>query len=182
VRASPFAADLQGFTAAYRPDLQAVQLDWETLSESNLKTFEVQHSIDGELWAAIGDVSARGGSGVVTPYAFPHPHPAQGINFYRLRKIDADANYAFSEVRTVEIAQPGEAATIFPNPTAGRFEVRAAGRIGQLTITDMLGRHILEMPFEDQASIDLGGEAPGVYWVKISDQERRMSMQRIVLQ
>lgn len=73
-------------------------------------------------------------------------------------------------------------ATIFPNPTSGQFEVRAAGRKGNLEVTDMLGRQVYQHPFDSQAVIDLTTQRPGVYQVKITDQRNRVTSQRLVLQ
>jgi Secretion system C-terminal sorting domain len=79
-------------------------------------------------------------------------------------------------------AQAGAISSIYPNPTSGRFEVRATGTVGNLEVVDMLGRHVTSMPFDTQVSIDLSNQAPGVYWVKITDQKQQVSMQRIVRQ
>jgi Secretion system C-terminal sorting domain len=81
-----------------------------------------------------------------------------------------------------KVADAGAISAIYPNPTSGLFEVRAVGTIGDLEIVDMLGRHVTSMPFDTQAAIDLSNQAPGVYWVKITDQKQQVSTQRIVLQ
>ncbi len=182
VPASPFDVSMASFVAQYQPELQDVQLDWEAQHEGGFNGFEVQHSLDGQLWDVLGFVPAIGNSNTLAPYRFLHPEPMPGANHYRLRKVDLDANYTFSEVQTIEIAQAGGLATIFPNPTAGLFEVRATGRRGSLEVTDMLGRHITTMPFDSQLQLDLGDQAPGIYWIKILDQEHRASIQRLVLQ
>ncbi len=182
VCASPFAVNLVNFSANYRSDLQDVALDWQTSSEDNARGFEVQHSLNGEDWEVLGFVESVGTGNGFGNYNFVHPQPVQGSNFYRLRMVDQNGEFQFSQIQTINMSPENPEATIFPNPTSGQFEVRAAGRKGNLEVTDMLGRQVYQHPFDSQAVIDLGSQRPGVYQVKITDQRNRSTSQRIVLQ
>lgn len=182
VAAAPFDVRYGDFTADYRPELQDVKLRWETQTENNARGFEVQHSTDGEVWDALGFVDAVGNSSSLHPYDFVHVSPVEGPNYYRLRQVDRDANYSFSEVRTLHLESRGMEATIFPNPSTGRFEVRAMGRKGSLEVTDLVGRSVLQHSFDSQLQLDLVNEASGVYLVKITDQHSRTTSQRLVIQ
>jgi hypothetical protein len=142
----------------------------------------VQHSLDGTAWETLGFVQGVGVNGAPQNYGYLHAAPVQGPNYYRLRMVDQDGHDEFSEVKTIDVAGADELATIFPNPTNGHFEVRSIGRKGQLEVTDMLGRFILRSEFDNQLELDLGDQAPGVYWIKIVDQDQHSSMQRLVLQ
>lgn len=181
VPAVPFGVSMNDFEADYRPITSDVDLHWNAFSETNFSGYEVQHSLDGNAWEALGFVQGVG-TNAAHAYDFVHTNPINGVNYYRLRLVDLNANYEFSEVRMIEIAASGDLATIFPNPTAGQFEVRAAGRKGQLEVMDMLGRSILQVPFESQLELNLSDQAAGAYWIKISDQKGRVTAQRLVLQ
>lgn len=182
VCATPFAATMTAFDAVYRPDLGDVMLHWETSMEPNSNGFEVQHSLDGEIWDVLGLVPSEGNEQHGANYGFPHLKPVQGMNYYRLRQVDQNADYHFSEIKTVNLSTDAAEALIFPNPATGRFEVRAAGRKGSLEITDMLGRHVRTHRFDSQLELDMSGDARGIYQIKITDQRNATTTQRLVLQ
>jgi hypothetical protein len=75
VCATPFAVNLAGFSANYRSDLQDVVLDWQSVSEVNARGFEVQHSLDGEVWDVLGFVESLGDGNGAGNYQFVHPNP-----------------------------------------------------------------------------------------------------------
>ncbi len=182
VCASPFALNMSSFAANYRSDLQDVILDWSTTSEVDADGFEVQHSLDGEVWDVLGFVNSVGTPDAGGTYSFAHAQPVQGSNFYRLRLVDRNANYEFSEVQTIDMSPIRPETTIFPNPTSGAFEVRAAGRKGNLVVTDLLGREVYSHAFDSQLQLDLSAHSKGVYQVKITDQRNHTTSQRLVLQ
>ena len=65
-------------------------LDWETASEHNSDVFEIEWSVDGELWRVIGDVKSAGNSTESIKYRFNHEDYEKGFNYYRLVQIDYD--------------------------------------------------------------------------------------------
>ncbi|HNP52994.1 MAG TPA: choice-of-anchor J domain-containing protein [Ferruginibacter sp.] len=77
------------------------QLTWKTSQETNSSRFIVERSRDGRSFTEIGVVGAAGNSNSERNYRFVDQTPAKGINYYRLRMVDIDAAYKFSEVRNV---------------------------------------------------------------------------------
>ena len=58
--------------------------------------------------------------------------------------------------------------TIYPNPSAGHFEITAIKPIERVQIFDITGKMILDREINsDNASFDLGNEAKGVYLVRL---------------
>lgn len=182
VPAGPFAVTMRAFEAEYRQELADVALDWSTSHEENALGFEVQHSTDGQVWDILGWVDAVGNSSALQSYSLAHTSPAAGPNHYRIRQVDVNGADNYSEVRTVEVLGAGMEAIVFPNPSSGVYEVRAAGRAGSLVVTDMLGRAVLMQDFGGRATIDLSGQAPGTYLLRLTDHLNRTTVQRIVLQ
>lgn len=91
-------------------------LTWETLSEINSKGFEVEHSPDGRSWQSIGFVPAIGQASAAASYRFTHPNPRPGDNYYRLRLLDLDGSFEFSETRLLHFRDTRIALEVFPNP------------------------------------------------------------------
>ena len=80
----------------------SVSLLWKTSSEINSSHFMIEHSTNGISYTDIGRVAATtnptGGN-----YEYKDAHPAQGVNYYRLRMVDLDASYAYSNVINVDL-------------------------------------------------------------------------------
>lgn len=76
---------------------QAV-LTWSTANENNNKGYEVQKSIDGQTFAAIGFVAGAGNSLYMNTYKFDDAKLLSGANYYRLKQIDLDGKFNFSSV------------------------------------------------------------------------------------
>ena len=92
-----------------------VVLSWKTESETNIDYFEIQHSIDGKEFLPIGKVEGNGTTKVVKLYDFIHEQPVSGINYYRLKQVDFDGEFTFSNIVNVRFDSE-EKISINPNP------------------------------------------------------------------
>jgi hypothetical protein len=60
---------------------------------------------------------------------------------------------------------------IYPNPTKGPFTVSSSQvKNGNLSLVNMLGEIILDVPYESSAKIDLSGHPAGLYYVVIKGE------------
>jgi len=92
-------------------------LEWSTAQEYNTQLFEIEHSIDGLHFNSIGIVNANGNSDSPSKYDFTH-RSYQPTNYYRLKIIDRNGAFEFSE--TILIIQANtdvQALNIYPNPS-----------------------------------------------------------------
>jgi hypothetical protein len=80
------------------------QLEWNTGVESNLRAFVVERSPDGTNFLPVGQVSARGS---YSQYEFTDASPLDmdlnRVFYYRLKMVDRDGTYRYSEVREVSL-------------------------------------------------------------------------------
>nr|WP_246455277.1 T9SS type A sorting domain-containing protein [Hymenobacter citatus] len=146
----PLPVELKQFNvAAVRQD---AQLTWSTASEKNNDRFEVERSLDGEVFERIGTVKGAGYSTQVKTYHYFDANAARLSAghplYYRLRQVDTDGTDAYSPVRAIQFAAALETTvSVYPNPThtqatleltslpAGNYQVR---------ILDMTGRVLRE--------------------------------------
>jgi len=82
-----------------------VHLDWVTVSESNNDYFDVQHSLDGKNWEAIGRVNGVGNSSSNLYYSLVHENPASGTNYYRIKQVDFDGAFQFHKMVAVDVSK-----------------------------------------------------------------------------
>jgi hypothetical protein len=72
---------------------QGVLLEWQIASELNASHYEVERSADGQAWAEVGRVAARG----LATYRYTDK-PSPSLVYYRLRSVDTDGQAAYSPV------------------------------------------------------------------------------------
>jgi hypothetical protein len=106
--------DLTYFNAT--AERKSVNLAWETSRETNSKEFAVERSTDLFEFVRIGSVDARDETNGRTQYSFVDESPLSGISYYRLKMIDNDDDYNYSNMRDIVIGSDSEEIQVFPNP------------------------------------------------------------------
>ncbi len=88
---------LTEFTGRLNNDSRSV-LNWKTAAEYNTSEFVVERALDGVHFEDIGSVRAKGSSNTTVSYALTDPYIAEKVNYYRLRIIDFDGKFKYSEI------------------------------------------------------------------------------------
>lgn len=83
-----------------------VLLEWSTLSESSNSMFIIEKSEDGLTFINVGAVEGAGDSVGEVSYNFLDINSRSEKNYYRLRQIDFDGTYTFSETLMMKLASP----------------------------------------------------------------------------
>jgi hypothetical protein len=101
-----------------------VDLNWVTASELNTKHFEVERGSDGRNFATIATVAAKGNSNTPTSYDLVDPAPLKGVNYYRLKIVDIDGKFEYSQIVIIRIEDGVQLVTkVAPNPFTGKIDV-----------------------------------------------------------
>jgi len=102
-------------------------LHWTTTSEDGTQYFQVERSEDGILFNSIGTVPAVGDNGKPNDYSFDDPlsNTNAVLVYYRLRMVDADGKYAYSNVVVLRLdgSVTLKSCTIYPNPFTSRINL-----------------------------------------------------------
>jgi hypothetical protein len=142
----PVPVELVSFIA--KIDYEKVTLEWQTASEKNNRGFEIfrQAQDDNELTNR-GFVQGSGTSTEKQNYYFIDQNVKPGRYSYRLKQIDFDGTFQFSEIVKVEVLPPFEFSLEqnYPNPfnptTKMEYRIAEKGFIS-LKIYDVLGNEI----------------------------------------
>lgn len=123
-------------------------LTWNTLSESNNYGFEIERSTDGEHWDFIGFVEGRGFSSNEVAYSFMDNRPLLGNNYYRLRQVDFDGAFEYSNIILIEF-ESGISVHLSPVPTKDMLTVtfpylKTDVASVQVQVVDVLGRILIQ--------------------------------------
>jgi hypothetical protein len=85
----------------------SVILKWQTVNEHNSDFFLIERSQDGQTFTAIDSVAAAGNSVLPRNYTFTDKNPKVGRQsqiVYRLKQVDKDQNYFYSEIVSVKMS------------------------------------------------------------------------------
>jgi len=94
---------------------KATVLEWETENEVNNDYFSVQKSTDGKEFQEIAVEYGAGTTEETQRYSFVDERPYSGVNYYRLKQVDYDGQFAYSEIISVNFDRE-EIISIAPNP------------------------------------------------------------------
>ncbi|MCC6282219.1 MAG: T9SS type A sorting domain-containing protein [Saprospiraceae bacterium] len=159
-----------------------INLAWETASEHDNHFFEVQHATDGRNWRSIDRVFSQNGNAQYNQsYSFVDRRPATGSNYYRLRQVDIDGNFSFSNVVQVRLGLVPEV-HVSPNPAGETvwltLETTDLETDSQVQILDAYGRLLREWQFSDLNTqqaipLDLSGLPAGLLFVRVDGLEAK---------
>ncbi len=115
--ANPLPVEFVSFTA--RHENGKVELEWATASELNNDYFEIQRSANGQTFKTIGKVKGAGNANALLQYNYEDRNPLEGLAYYRLRQVDFDGKFDFSNIVSVvvPVTERDFQAYIIPNPT-----------------------------------------------------------------
>lgn len=119
----PVPVTLTSFTGSYSNGV--ANLKWQTSQESNSDYFEVYRSYDGKSFEQAGKEKAAGNSNMTVNYQHQdHVNASNGqYVFYKLKQVDKDGKFAFSEVIKLSMGDVATSFKIFPNPAVNDFTV-----------------------------------------------------------
>lgn len=114
---SPLPITLTNFRGVATPE--GTLLSWATLTEENFDHFQVERSASGVDFTAIGNVMGAGNSNSKRDYNFTDGSAWSGRMYYRLKNIDRDGAFEYSEVIAVEKTSSA-VSYLYPNPVTNR--------------------------------------------------------------
>ncbi len=124
-----------------------VMLSWSTATEINNSGFQVERSDDNENFAQIGFVPGFGTTTESKFYTFADNSSISGTHYYRLKQIDFEGSFTYSEVVEVNVGLPTEFALQqnYPNPfnptTKIHYSVPADGFVN-IAVYNLLGENV----------------------------------------
>jgi hypothetical protein len=149
-----------------------VQLSWKATNEINFSYYGVEYSTDGNSFAQIGTVAGVSGSVAdIKHYGYLHGAPVTGKNYYRLKMVDKDGKYSYSNIMMVDF-DANYKVQVYPNPftTALKVAVNGAGGAkNTVKVLDMSGKVIIQQTFTGGfINLDVSSLAAGTYMLQVN--------------
>ncbi|MEO1257372.1 MAG: T9SS type A sorting domain-containing protein [Bacteroidota bacterium] len=167
---------------------RTVLLDWRTATELNNEGFEIERSINGKNWERLGFVAGTGTTFENQQYNFTDARPFSGMNYYRLKQMDFDGAFAYTNIISVIVDVKTNRLSVFPNPAINETTLALeTDYIGEATLSlyDFMGQRVkTQTVFLEgiafRISMDLVGLPGGVYLVEVH-ANREYWQERLVL-
>jgi len=163
---------------------KSVRLDWRTASELNNEFFFVERSKDGSTWEEVTKMHGAGTSDVLLDYTTLDVDPYEGHSYYRLRQIDFDGQYSFSDIRSVEIEPTDQLeVNVYPNPVAREVYVEGSStELESINIYNVLGQNLvsevsMRRDHSSRVVLDMSSLASGVYTLQTKSMARQIFKQ-----
>jgi len=151
-----------------------VDLNWSTATEVNSDKFEIQRSANGKDWKAIGSVKAMEDVDVNSYYKFKDTtiDGVSGQNiYYRLKMIDKDRTFAYSNIQVVKLNKVVSNISFFPNPTKDQLHIDAKEKVTSVEIFGSNGIKLLSVQNQDGVkTINIAKLPVGVYIVNANGE------------
>ncbi len=167
---------------------EEILLSWNTANEINNRGFEVHRSINPQ--SAFNKIGWVDGFGDATEgsYHFVDKNVRRGITYYyRLKQIDFDQKFTFSNVEQAKLEIEGLQVEIAPNPTSNMLSVsllKEENHSGEILVIDILGKVIKSTTFEMRdktvINLELNDLTEGIYFLGITLDDNEKSIQKFI--
>ncbi|XOV66419.1 MAG: T9SS type A sorting domain-containing protein [Fluviicola sp.] len=163
----------------------AIALSWKISSAANFSHFEVER-FDVIQEKFVFQERLKGVSNTTSTKSYSYQDNTSNpaiINYYRLKLVDLDGSYTYSETVSVS-ALHEEFFQISPNPVvAGRFQISSSSvSYGKLILTDPFGKKIWEDDFTQvKRNFHINAIPNGIYWMQLFDENGWLQATRKVI-
>ncbi len=174
--------ELSAFTATQSNT--NVILQWTMTTETNDEGFDVERSVNNNQssvvsWQQVGYIQGAGTSNSPKEYSFSDENPAAGTYSYRLKQVERDGSFKYSQTVEVEVVVPkvfglsqnypnpfNPATTLeFTVPTDGRATLKVYNTLGQEVATVFDGNAVAGQ--YHQATFDGTKLSSGIYFARL---------------
>ena len=160
----------------------AINLNWKTSHEENLNRFEVERSHDGVHFESIGIVFPWEDASHID-YAFTDKSATLGNNYYRLKMIDNNTTYKYSNMLTFSLTETlGANVTIAPNPIVDKICVQFTGlseNTYRIELRNVMGQKFVEKRInitryrQSEYLLRTASMTPGIYFLTVFEKNNK---------
>jgi pimeloyl-ACP methyl ester carboxylesterase len=147
-------------------------LKWTTTNEINTNKFDIERSLNTKEWNTLGSVNSANLTGT-NNYNLVDANPNYGINYYRLKMIDKDGSYTYSQIRSVEVNKPNTPFVIAPNPAKSKTTIYFNTPISkaEISVYDAQGRQVHKNYYSgnslDKIELNTSSFLNGIYLISV---------------
>jgi photosystem II stability/assembly factor-like uncharacterized protein len=122
---------------------KAAELTWKTANETAVSHYEIEHSTNNVIFINIGFQQASGNT--TNTYHFTHLQTVNGSNFYRLKMVNADGTFRYSQTIKLDVERSQFVTQVSPNPFMNFFKFVVESPLATkavIRLTDAAGKTV----------------------------------------
>ena len=148
----------------------SVLVEWSATLDNTTKYFALERSSDNNHYTEIDRQYALTTGEYTVNYQTIDAHPTGGINYYRLRMVDADGQFSYSQVASIRVTN-AKSPLLYPNPAAGTVYIaQGTDPVQSVRIFNAAGlvvKTIVNTNANNIITINTGTFGNGLYYVEI---------------
>jgi hypothetical protein len=179
---SPLPIELLSFTAEKKE--KSVLLKWTTASEINNDYFELEKSRDGISFETFAKIKGAGFSNQKLDYSHIDINPYRGISYYRLKQVDFDGIYNYSDIIAVNFNSIDQKLQFYPNPTSEIINIENLNSSSNyiINIYDITGKLIISKNTAQTNTFTLSVNelASGFYTLQVLSESQTVFVDKLI--
>ena len=176
--------ELSAFKARDNKD-GTVQILWSTSSELDNEYFVVEKSADGVDFKTLGRVEGALTSTLTNHYDMVDVLPNIGENYYRLKQVDTNGDFEYSDIISIRMRSGVKTISFFPNPVIRDLNIKINAETEEASIVEIInmnGQIINRFETDDTTEaiypIDLETLPTGTYFLSVKRGNEQLMIDR----
>ena len=152
---------------------------WKTGTENNFKKFDLEYSKDGEKFLQIATFKSMGSN---SSYQYSN-NSMQGKIFYRLKMINEDGVYSYSDILPINSTCIKNNSSVYPNPVADILNITVNTFTNTATglLFDNTGKKIMDVKLRGGLNqLNVKSLQSGIYNIIINNGISKEKFQIVV--
>ncbi|MBK8056297.1 MAG: T9SS type A sorting domain-containing protein [Saprospiraceae bacterium] len=152
---------------------ETTQITWSVATQINNEKYIIEHSPNGSNFSPIGDIPGDGTYNATKHYEYIHTSPSFGMNYYRIKQVDFDGKYSYSDIASVRYDEDSNI-NIYPNPATSEVTITTS-ETTTLQIMDVYGKLYKQQDIsEGQNTINLSELPSGILIFVVGDHRYKV--------
>ena len=169
---SPLPVNLLSFTGNIRNN-DAI-LNWQTASERNTAEFVLERSLNTTNFERVTSIRAAKNSNSLKKYNYIDADVFNRNNsaYYRLKMIDVDGKFTYSNVVALNKGTTVSTPTVYPNPFRDNLLLQHAQAGKTVHVFNIAGKQIITIDVKQDGDVtlsELNALTAGIYFIKIDN-------------
>ena len=165
-------------------DKTSSEIKWEVAAPTvHSNKFEIEYSANGIIWKSIGVIHITNAN--KSDYTFTHTNIPGGNLYYRIKEIDINGAFVYSNIVLLRNKNTSASFVVFPNPANNYISISAPYNITgktKITLYDAVGKQLISSIIKGAASdINTTNLPDGYYLFKIKNDEATTSKKILIM-
>ena len=117
-------------------------------------------------FAELARIAAAVNSNDIKSYSFTDNRVLEGVSYYRLKMVDQDGSFKYSETITIKITR-GKLVLMTPNPVRDLIHITTVEPFSGIEIFDTQGKLVKQLAWNSNGWYDLRTLTKGIYVLRL---------------